>query len=468
MHTCCSTQSIDDVLLIKRDERLVTEVKVLFEDQTNTKKQRIKERKVILAQVSRWAETRASLRKREAVAQEKDMRSKARSIAAAVQKFWRVASLIATRRMKHSLRAELSAVRAEKQKVWVHRAEKYAARLTARLQAEQNSSGSSAVSSEGWTSQEDEDQQYEEEMGSDDENVVQPPEGLTEADLLRQEHELSVEELMRLYTAQGDSGPCPPAEPPREAKPTQKLRSRKRRYRAQGMAAESSSDGEAAHVKDEPDKTVKMERDRKELMKGRRKRKRETAPSSSARKRTFVEEVKKQRERIEPSQLLRAKLRSYQQEGFEWLVNLHDCEINGILADEMGLGKTIQTIALLAYLASVRGIWGPHLIVVPTSVVINWEHELRKFAPGLKVLSYFGEKHRQLLVPLESSPSSWSAGIPFFESRTFTGSKKAREKKRQGWSKPFAFHIVITSYTLAVADAPVFRRNSWSVFVYLT
>ncbi len=45
-------------------------------------------------------------------------------------------------------------------------------------------------------------------------------------------------------------------------------------------------------------------------------------------------------------------------------------------ADEMGLGKTIQTISLLAYLAVERGNWGPHLIVVPTSVMINWEVSL--------------------------------------------------------------------------------------------
>jgi len=39
----------------------------------------------------------------------------------------------------------------------------------------------------------------------------------------------------------------------------------------------------------------------------------------------------------------------------------------------MGLGKTIQTISLLAHLACEKGIWGPHLIVVPTSVMLNWE-----------------------------------------------------------------------------------------------
>ena len=49
-----------------------------------------------------------------------------------------------------------------------------------------------------------------------------------------------------------------------------------------------------------------------------------------------------------------------------------------------GLGKTIQTISLLAHLAAERGIWGPHLVVVPTSVMLNWETEFKRFCPALK------------------------------------------------------------------------------------
>jgi SNF2 family DNA or RNA helicase len=76
--------------------------------------------------------------------------------------------------------------------------------------------------------------------------------------------------------------------------------------------------------------------------------------------------------------------------GLDWLVTLYEKNLNGILADEMGLGKTIQTIALLAHLACVRAVWGPHLIIVPTSVLLNWEMELKKWCPSLKVLNYFG------------------------------------------------------------------------------
>jgi hypothetical protein len=89
------------------------------------------------------------------------------------------------------------------------------------------------------------------------------------------------------------------------------------------------------------------------------------------------------------------KLREYQQIGLNWLTSLQARRLNGILADEMGLGKTLQTIAMLAYLASYKGIWGPHLIVVPTSCMVNWETELKRFCPAFKVLCYYGSAKRR-------------------------------------------------------------------------
>lgn len=123
-------------------------------------------------------------------------------------------------------------------------------------------------------------------------------------------------------------------------------------------------------------------------------------------------------------------LREYQHIGLNWLVSLHERRLNGILADEMGLGKTIQTIALLAYLAVFKGIWGPHLIVVPTSCLVNWETEFKKFCPVFKVLTYFG-------------------------------SVKTRKMLRNGWSKLNSFHVCITSYQLVVQDSAAFRRKVW-------
>ena len=88
--------------------------------------------------------------------------------------------------------------------------------------------------------------------------------------------------------------------------------------------------------------------------------------------------------------LLKHPLREYQHIGLDWLVAMYEKKLNGILADEMGLGKTIQTIALLAHLACEKGIWGPHLIVVPTSVMLNWEMEFKKWCPAFKTLTYYG------------------------------------------------------------------------------
>ena len=89
------------------------------------------------------------------------------------------------------------------------------------------------------------------------------------------------------------------------------------------------------------------------------------------------------------------KLREYQQIGLNWLVSIQSRRLNGILADEMGLGKTLQTISLLSYLASYKGIWGPHLIIVPTSCIVNWEVELKRFCPAFKILCYHGSAKRR-------------------------------------------------------------------------
>ncbi|KAK3916242.1 Helicase domino [Frankliniella fusca] len=132
--------------------------------------------------------------------------------------------------------------------------------------------------------------------------------------------------------------------------------------------------------------------------------------------------------------LLKHTLREYQHIGLDWLVTMYDRNLNGILADEMGLGKTIQTISLLAHLACEKEDWGPHLIVVPTSVMLNWEMELKKWCPGFKILTYFG-------------------------------SQKERRAKRTGWTKPNAFHVCITSYKLVIQDHQSFRRKKWKYLI---
>lgn len=83
-------------------------------------------------------------------------------------------------------------------------------------------------------------------------------------------------------------------------------------------------------------------------------------------------------------------LRPYQKDGVRWLTFLRDCGLNGILADEMGLGKTVQTLAFLNQNKSEL----PTLVIAPTSVIPNWEHEARKFTPDLKPLLLHGPKRK--------------------------------------------------------------------------
>ena len=78
---------------------------------------------------------------------------------------------------------------------------------------------------------------------------------------------------------------------------------------------------------------------------------------------------------------IQADLRSYQKEGYEWMTRLAHWGAGALLADDMGLGKTLQTITLLLSRAS----QGAQLVVVPTSLILNWQSEIERFAPSLSV-----------------------------------------------------------------------------------
>lgn len=88
---------------------------------------------------------------------------------------------------------------------------------------------------------------------------------------------------------------------------------------------------------------------------------------------------------------LNGNLRDYQKFGFKWLKTLSKYGLGGILADDMGLGKTIQMITFLLSEKEEKG-QEANLIIVPTSLVYNWEEEVKKFAPSLKTLIVVGSK----------------------------------------------------------------------------
>jgi SNF2 family DNA or RNA helicase len=126
------------------------------------------------------------------------------------------------------------------------------------------------------------------------------------------------------------------------------------------------------------------------------------------------------------------ELRPYQERGVAWLAFLERWGLGACLADDMGLGKTIQFIAFLLHLKEQNSIENPTLLVCPTSVLGNWEREVKKFAPTLKVLQYHGDKRPK--------------------GKAFTDAVKKHD-------------LLITSYSLVHRDIKEFQSVSWQNIV---
>ncbi|XP_076955078.1 chromatin-remodeling ATPase INO80-like [Bidens hawaiensis] len=143
---------------------------------------------------------------------------------------------------------------------------------------------------------------------------------------------------------------------------------------------------------------------------------------------------------VQTPELFKGSLKEYQLKGLQWLVNCYEQGLNGILADEMGLGKTIQAMAFLAHLAEEKNIWGPFLVVAPTSVLNNWADEIGRFCPDLKTLPYWGGIQERTVLRKNINP-------------------------KRLYRRDAGFHILITSYQLLVSDEKYFRRVKWQYMV---
>lgn len=114
---------------------------------------------------------------------------------------------------------------------------------------------------------------------------------------------------------------------------------------------------------------------------------------------SFLEELYEKKKRLQNLSLtndikapkgIKAKLRDYQLHGLNWLAFLDKNQLGGCLADDMGLGKTIQTISFLQYSKLQDKKRPPSLIIAPTSLIFNWNNEIEKFCPTLKMLTFTG------------------------------------------------------------------------------
>ncbi|KAK3608756.1 hypothetical protein CHS0354_005847 [Potamilus streckersoni] len=130
-------------------------------------------------------------------------------------------------------------------------------------------------------------------------------------------------------------------------------------------------------------------------------------------------------------------LRTYQLDGTNWLISCYYQEHGCILGDEMGLGKTCQTIALIVYLHHHEKSSKPSLVVCPRSVLENWELEFKRFAPGLKVKCYIGDKDKRTEIAM--------------------GIKADRSKG----IKPF--EVLLTTYEICLKDYMFLGKIPWHV-----
>ncbi|SFS52524.1 DEAD/DEAH box helicase [Paenibacillus sp. BC26] len=132
---------------------------------------------------------------------------------------------------------------------------------------------------------------------------------------------------------------------------------------------------------------------------------------------------------VDTPDAFQGELRHYQLQGVSWLAFLRKFGLGGCLADDMGLGKTIQFTAYLQHVLE-QGSFGPSLLICPTSVIGNWEKELERFAPELRVMVHYGPKRMR-------------------------GEEFAAEAAE--------VDLVITSYTLAPIDEEELGAVSWDV-----
>ncbi len=125
----------------------------------------------------------------------------------------------------------------------------------------------------------------------------------------------------------------------------------------------------------------------------------------------FISRFESQTEKADVPEHLKGILRDYQITGYQWLVSLAHYRLGGILADDMGLGKTLQTIAYLLY--ALKNSSGRHLIVAPTSLVMNWIEEIQRFAPAIRAVPVVGNQvTRNAILENRENVDVWVTSYP--------------------------------------------------------
>jgi SNF2 family DNA or RNA helicase len=185
----------------------------------------------------------------------------------------------------------------------------------------------------------------------------------------------------------------------------------------------------------------------------------------------------------EATPTFQGQLREYQRRGLAWLHYLEQLGLGPCLADDMGLGKTIQVIALLLMEREVspEPPTGPTLLVAPTSVLGNWQRELQRFAPSLKVLIHHGPQRPKELAAFERSIGERDVIITSYalmrlDSKLFQSQSwdrvvvdEAQNLKNPKSAQTRAILKLTNRHRLALTGTPIENRllDLWSIFQFL-
>ncbi|MEL6843621.1 MAG: SNF2-related protein, partial [Bacteroidota bacterium] len=178
---------------------------------------------------------------------------------------------------------------------------------------------------------------------------------------------------------------------------------------------------------------------------------------------------------VAPPAGLKAQLRPYQQRGYDWLIKNTRLGFGSLIADDMGLGKTLQVITTLLKLKE-EGELGPRkaLVIVPTSLLTNWEREIARFAPDLQTHIYHGSNRS--LKPLDQAEVLITTyGVARSEAETLRKKKwlvqvidEAQNIKNPQALQAKAIKKIKAPVKIAMSGTPVENRLSeyWSIFDY--
>ncbi|MBN1145866.1 MAG: DEAD/DEAH box helicase [Anaerolineales bacterium] len=176
------------------------------------------------------------------------------------------------------------------------------------------------------------------------------------------------------------------------------------------------------------------------------------------------------------------ELRPYQKAGYDWLHFLREFEFGGCLADDMGLGKTVQALAFLQSIYSASG--QEHsppseasLLVVPRSLLVNWQREAQRFTPNLRILEYFETNRERDKASFEQADLVITTygimlrDIEFLHGYTFHYAilDESQAIKNPQSQTARAAHLLRAKHRLVLTGTPIENSTSelWSQFAFL-